>query len=85
MAHQQSRNHAITMKGQVGKLRKGEKFYKGGMKLPFIVVDPFHKMGIKCYHPRRKGYSYFQPEILFAVDLRYAPVNFVDRPLATLK
>jgi len=83
MAHQQNRNKALTTVGQVGRLRKGEKFYKGGIKLPYIVVDPFHKMGVKCHHPRRNGYSYFQPEILFAVDLRYVPLNFVNRPLAT--
>ena len=82
MAHQQNRNHAIAMKGQVGRLREGEKFYKGGMILPFTVVDPFHRAGIKCHHPKRNGYSYFQPEVLFAVDLRYAPINFSGRDLA---
>lgn len=32
--------------------------------------------------PRRKGFSYFQADVLFAVDLRYAPISFVNRPLA---
>lgn len=82
MAYQQNRNKTLTMSGEVGRLREEEKFYKGGMTLPFTVIDPFHHMGIKCHHPKRKGYSYFKPTRLFAIDLRYAPITFVNREMA---
>lgn len=82
MAHQQSRDKSIRMQGQVGKLREDEKFYKAGKVLPYTIVDPYHRMGIKCKHPRLKGYSYFEPERHIMVDLRYTPLNFIGRSLA---
>jgi len=85
MSNHNRKQNIITMQGQLGRLRAGEKFYIGGKKLPYQVLDPFHRMGIKCFHPQLATFSYFNKDRCVKVDMRTAPTWFASRELATYK